>query len=53
MDSKGRVYDNMFVERLWRAVKCEERCLKDYVEVLEAIEGIGGYFRFSSTEQSH
>ena len=53
MDSKGRVYDNIFVERLWRAVKYEEVYLKDYVEVPEAIEGIGGYFRFYNNERPH
>jgi putative transposase len=53
MDSRGRVYDNIFVERLWRAVKYEEVYLKDYVEVPEAIEGIGGYFWFYNTERPH
>jgi putative transposase len=53
MDSKGRVYDNIFVERLWRSVKYEEVYLKDYVEVPEAIEGIGGYFRFYNNERPH
>jgi transposase InsO family protein len=24
MDGRGRVYDNIFVERLWRTVKYEE-----------------------------
>ena len=31
MDGKGRVFDNIFVERLWRTVKYEEVYLKDYV----------------------
>lgn len=53
MDGKGRVYDNIFVERLWRAVKYEEVHLKDYVEVSEAIEGIRGYFDFYNTERPH
>ncbi|MBN1292011.1 MAG: transposase family protein [Candidatus Latescibacteria bacterium] len=29
MDGRGRVYDNIFVERLWRTVKDEEVYLKD------------------------
>src|SRR5262245_56499648 len=41
MDSKGRVYDNIFVERLWRTVKYEEVYLKDYVAVPEVIAGLG------------
>jgi len=27
MDGKGRWIDNVFLERLWRDVKCEEVCL--------------------------
>lgn len=53
MDGKGRVYDNIFVERLWRAVKYEEVYRKDYGEVPEAIAGIGGYFRFYNNERPH
>jgi putative transposase len=53
MDSKGRVYDNIFVERLWRAVKYEEVYLKDYVAVPEVIEGIGDYFQFYNHERPH
>lgn len=53
MDGKGRVYDNIFVERLWRALKYEEVYLKDYVEVPDAIAGIGGYFRFYNNERPH
>lgn len=30
MDGKGRVFDNIFIERLWRSVKYEEVYLKDY-----------------------
>ena len=29
MDGRGRAFDNIFVERLWRTVKCEEVYLKD------------------------
>jgi len=29
MDGKGRVFDNIFVERLWRTVKVEEVYLRD------------------------
>jgi putative transposase len=53
MDSKGRVYDNIFVERLWRTVKYEEVYLKDYVAVPEVIEGIGDYFQFYNHERPH
>ncbi|MCD6340360.1 MAG: IS3 family transposase [Desulfurococcales archaeon] len=36
MDGKGRVFDNIFVERLWRTVKVEEVYLRDYQTVAEA-----------------
>ena len=36
MDGRGRVYDNIFVERLWRSVKYEEVYLHDYMTVPEA-----------------
>jgi putative transposase len=35
MDGKGRVYDNIFIERLWRTVKYEEVYLKSYENVKE------------------
>jgi putative transposase len=53
MDSKGRVYDNIFVERLWRSVKYEEVYLKDYVTVPEVIEGLRDYFQFYNHERPH
>jgi putative transposase len=36
MDGKGRVFDNIFSERLWRTVKVEEVYLRDYQTVTEA-----------------
>lgn len=30
MDGRGRVFDNIFIERLWRSLKQEEEYLKDY-----------------------
>jgi len=30
MDGRGRAYDNIFIERLWRTVKYEEVYLHDY-----------------------
>lgn len=52
-DGRGRVWDNIFVERLWRSVKWEEVYLKDYGNVPEAIDGLGSYFRFYNTERPH
>jgi len=33
MDAKGRAFDNIFIERLWRSVKYEEVYLHDYMSV--------------------
>ena len=33
MDGRGRVFDNIFIERLWRTLKYEEVYLKDYADV--------------------
>lgn len=30
MDDRGRVFDNIFMERLWRSVKHENVYIKDY-----------------------
>ncbi len=48
-DGRGRVFDNIFVERLWRSVKYEEVYLKAYTTVREAKESLGSYFRFYNT----
>jgi putative transposase len=53
MDGKGRVFDNIFVERLWRTVKYEEVYLKDYGGVDEARRGIGRYFEFYNNVRLH
>jgi len=53
LDGIGRNSDNIFVERLWRAVKYEEAYLKAYSNVREARAGINDYFRFYSTPRPH
>jgi putative transposase len=53
MDGKGRAFDNIFVERLWRTVKYEEVYIKDYQAVIEAKEGLGSYFPFYNSERPH
>ena len=52
-DGRGRVFDNIFVERLWRSVKYEEVYLKAYESVKQAKESLGSYFRFYNTERLH
>jgi len=53
MDGHGRLYDNIFVERLWRTVKYEEVYLNDYVSVPVARKGLADYFGFYNTERPH
>jgi len=53
MDGRGRLYDNIFVERLWRTVKYEEVYLNDYISVPVARNGLGDYFEFYNTERPH
>jgi putative transposase len=53
MDGKGRAYDNIFTERLWRSLKYEEIYLADYGSPRQARQGIAGYFAFYNTERPH
>jgi len=53
MDGRGRAFDNIFVERLWRSVKYEEVYLKDYRNVSEARAGLGQYFPFYNEKRTH
>ncbi len=53
MDGKGRVFDNIFVERLWRTVKVEEVYLRDYQTPAEARLHLDRYFRFYNEQRIH
>jgi len=53
MDGRGRVTDNIFIERLWRSVKYEDIYLRDYADGTAARQGLERYFRFYNTERRH
>lgn len=53
MDGRGRCYDNIFVERLWRSVKHEHVYLHDHQTVAEATMGLGRYLDFYNHERPH
>lgn len=53
MDGRGRAFDNIFVERLWRSVKYEEIDLKHYGSVSELTTGLTAYFHFYNDERPH
>jgi putative transposase len=53
MDGRGRCFDNIFVERLWRTVKYEEVYLKEYRNGDEAFGSLEAYFEFYNRERIH
>jgi putative transposase len=53
MDGRGRAFDNIFTERLWRSVKYEEVYLNDYLTPREARQGLSRYFQFYNYERPH
>lgn len=53
MDGKGRAFDNIFVERLWRSLKYECVYTMDFASVKEAEYHIGEYFNFYNNERLH
>jgi len=53
MDGRGRAFDNIFVERLWRSVKHEDVYLKGYATMGELTIGLAEYFAFYNGERPH
>jgi putative transposase len=52
-DGRGRIFDNIMIERLWRSVKYEEVYLKDYEDFVDARKGLSTYFLFYNNERPH
>ena len=53
MDGRGRTFDNIFVEWLWRTVKYEAIYLKAYPTVPELYQGVRDYFEFYNQARPH
>lgn len=53
MDHRGRAYDNIFIERLWRSLKYENIYPKDYETPREVRSGIAEYFQFYNNRRPH
>ena len=53
MDGRGRCFDNIFIERLWRSVKYEDIYLKDYRSVAELRAGPKQYFCLYNDTRLH
>lgn len=52
-DGRGRVFDNIFIERLWRSVKYEAVYINDYESLPQAFDGLSRYFHFYNRERFH
>lgn len=53
MAGRGRVFDNILVERLWHIVKYEHLYLYDYPTITAATQGLGQFFPFYNAERPH
>jgi len=53
MDGRGRAFDNIFIERLWRSVKHENVYLMGYSNIPECIKGLTEYFMFYNEKRPH
>ena len=53
MDGRGRAFDNIFVERLWRNVKYEDVYLNGYATMGELMIGLAKYFILYNGERPH
>ena len=53
MSGRGRCFDNILVERLWRTVKYEEIYLKEYGDGHELIRSLQRYFEYYNDDRPH
>lgn len=53
MDGRGRVFDNILIERLWRTLKYQDIYIRDYQTVMELLSGLNAYFQFYNYERPH
>ena len=53
MDGRGRALDNVFIERLWRAVKYECVYLHNFETVPALAAGLAEWFHFYNEKRPH
>ena len=53
MDGRGRVQDNIFIERLWWTLKYQYLYLWSFANGSELRQGLGQWFKFYNAERSH
>jgi putative transposase len=53
MDGRGRVFDNIMIERLWRTLKYEYFYINEFSTVKELNNGTGKFVDFYNRERPH
>lgn len=53
LDGRGRAFDNIFIERLWRTVKYEHVYLKEFWSVAQLRKSLGAYFEEYNFKRWH
>ena len=53
MDGRGRWLDNVFIERLWRSLKCENIYLREYRNLVELEAGVAVWIHDYNHERTH
>lgn len=53
MDGRGRCFDNIMIERLWRSVKYEDIYLRSYESPWDLESGLQRYFDFYCNRRPH
>lgn len=53
MDGRGRVFDNIFIERLWRTVKYDDIYIQEYHTISDVRGGLKEFFDRYNTERLH
>lgn len=53
MSGRGRAFDNILAERLWRTVKYEEVYLREYADGHELIRSLRRYFDYYNSQRPH
>ena len=53
LDGRGRAFDNIFIERLWRTVKWEHVFLREHRTLGELHNGLAGFFEYYNHRRWH
>ena len=53
MDGRGRVQDNIFIERLWWTLKYQYLYLRSFDSALELRRGLKEWFVFYNSQRPH